>query len=110
MATKSERPLLMDELNLVDKINLAQTSLTPGYPVLQKLMEAACAESRIAINDVNPEEPGYDQVLRARQQYSRAINKFCVLVLRSVEWHKQSAAAVEGQKESEIQAAIESQE
>ena len=82
----------------------------PGYAVLQRLMDAACNESRIAINDVNPEDPGYDQVLRARQQFSRAVNKFSVLVLRSIDWHKKSAAAIEGEQQLEIQEKIESQE
>ena len=110
MAERSERPLLMDGLSNIEKANLAQMALMPGFVVLQKLMESACSESRIAINDVNPEDPGYDQVLRARQQFSRAVNKFSVLVLRSIKWHTDSVALEESQQESETLARIESQE
>lgn len=108
MATKIEKPLLMDGLTLPEKVILGQMSLTPGYQILIKMMEAACENSRLEINDVNPEEPGYVEVLKARQQYSRAINKFCVLVLRSVEYHKAHGVAEEQQKELEVLKTIES--
>jgi hypothetical protein len=109
MATKVEKPLLMDELTLPEKVMLGQLSLSPGYQVLVKMMEAACENSRLAINDVNPEEPGYVEVLKARQQYSRAVNKFCVLVLRSIDYHKDHGIAEEQQKELEVRQTIESQ-
>ena len=108
MATKIEKPLLMDGLTLPEKVILGQMSLTPGYQVLVKLMESACEDSRLAINDVNPEEPGYVEVLKARQQFSRAVNKFCVLLLRSVEYHKAHGVAEEQQKELEVLKTIES--
>lgn len=108
MAEKKEVPLLMDTLTLPEKVMLGQTSLTPGYKILIKLMESACEDSRLAINDVNPEEPGYIEVLKARQQYSRAVNKFCVLLLRSVDYHKAHGVAEEQQKELEVLNAIES--
>jgi len=101
MATKVEKPLLIDGLTLPEKVMLGQTSLTPGYAILIKLMEAACHDSRIAINDVNPEDSEYEHVLKAKQQYSRAINKFSTLVLRSVEYHTQHGIAEEQQKEQE---------
>ncbi|SRR6266550_3236180 len=101
MAQK-EMPLLIDGLTLPEKVALGQTSLTPGYPVLIKLMNAACEDSRVLINDVNPEDPGYEHVLKARQQYSRAINKFSSLVLRSVEYHRQHGIAEEQSKEQEV--------
>jgi hypothetical protein len=109
MAEKKEVPLLMDALTLPEKVMLGQTSLTPGYKILIKLMESACEDSRLAINDVNPEEPGYIEVLKARQQYSRAVNKFCVLLLRSVDYHKAHGIAEEQQKESEVRSVIELQ-
>jgi hypothetical protein len=102
MAEKeTPKPLLIDGLSLPEKIMLGQTSLTPGFQILIKLMEAACDDSRVAINDVNPEDPGYEQVLKARQQYSRAINKFSALVLKSVHYHTEYGIAEERQKELE---------
>jgi len=103
---KVEKPLLMDSLSLPEKVVLGQMSLTPGYKILIKLMEAACEDSRLAINDVNPEEPGYVEVLKARQQFSRAVNKFCVLLLRSVDYHKDHGIAEEQQKEAEALSVI----
>jgi len=106
----AQKPLLMDGLSNIEKANLAQMALMPGYLVLEKLMEAACDESRIAINDVNPEDPGYVDVLKARQQYSRAINKFSVLVLRSIKWHTDSVAVEDQKQELEALERIESQD
>ena len=108
MATKVEKPLLMDGLTLPEKVMLGQMSLTPGYQILIKMMEAAREESMLAINDVNPEEPGYVEVLKAKQQFSRAVNKFCVLVLRSVDYHKAHGISEEQQKELEVLNTIQS--
>ena len=109
MAEKTApKPLLQDGLTSAEKAMLGQTVLTPGYKILVKLMESACVESRIAINDVNPEDDGYEQILKARQQYSRAVNKFTALVLRSVEHHVAWGAAEEQQKELEVLKTIKS--
>src|ERR1035437_9370081 len=103
MAEKvTPKPLLQDRLTSAEKAMLGQTALTPGYKVIIKLMDSACEESRVSINDVNPEDENYEQVLKARQQYSRAINKFSALVLRSVEHHVAWGAAEEQQKEMEV--------
>lgn len=99
--SQKEMPLLIDGLSLPEKVSLGQMSLAPGFLILIKLMDAACEESRVSINDVNPEDPGYEHVLKARQQYSRAINKFSSLVLRSIEYHKQHGVAEEQQQELE---------
>jgi hypothetical protein len=107
MSEKVMKPLLIDGLTLPEKVMLGQTSLTPGFAIMVKLMEAACDESRVAINDVNPEDENYDHVLRARQQYSRAINKFSTLVLRSVEYHTQHGIAEEQQKDQEAAQSIQ---
>ena len=100
------KPLLMDKLTLPEKVMLGQTFLTPGFSVVIKLMEAACDESRIAINDVNPEDENYEQILKARQQYSRSINKFSALVLRSIEHHMEYGLAEEKQKELDAEVLI----
>jgi hypothetical protein len=100
MAAKIEKPILIDGLTLPEKVMLGQTSLTPGFVILVKLMDACCEDSRVAINDVNPEEENYEQILKARQQYSRAVNKFSALVLRSVEYHTQCGVAEEQEQEA----------
>jgi hypothetical protein len=109
MAEKVAKPLLMDGLTLPQKVMLGQTSLTPGFAVLISLMQAACEESRVATNDANPEDENYNQIVVARQQYSRNINKFCALVLRSVEYHTQHGIAEEQQREQEAQEAVRQQ-
>ena len=98
---QQEIPLLIDGLTLPEKIMLGQTSLTPGFAVLIKLMDAACTDSRMLINDANPEDPDYEQILKARQQYSRAINRFASLVLKSVKYHTQNGVLEEQQKEQD---------
>jgi hypothetical protein len=107
MAGKIEKPILIDGLTLPEKVMLGQTSLTPGFAILVRLMDACCEDSRIATNDVNPEDENYNQIVIARQQYSRNINKFCALVLRSVEYHTQHGIAEEQQKDQEAAQSIQ---
>ena len=95
------KPLLAEELTLAEKVMLAQMSLTPGYKILIRLLEAGCQKATEDTIKTDPEDVNYDQILRARQQYSRAVNRFSTLVLKSVEFHVEHGVAEEQQKELE---------
>ena len=108
MSNEAPKPLLMDELSLPDKVMLGQTSLTPGYKVLIRMIEAGCKKATEDTIKADPEDVNYDQILRARQQYSRAVNRFSTLLLKSVEYHMEHGAAEEQQKELEVLKTIKS--
>lgn len=96
------KPILIDGLTLPQKVKLAQTRHSPGWEIVEMLMESACEDSRIAVNDVDPEDEEYERILKARQQWSRDINKFSVLLLRSIEYHIANGASEEMAAELEV--------
>lgn len=100
------KPLLMDKLTIVQEVMLGQTSLSPGYQILIMIMEEACRLATESTIKTDPEDPNYKQILESRQQYARAVNKFSSLVLNSVEWHINRAAAEQAEEEIEALAAI----
>jgi hypothetical protein len=101
MVEQVQKPLLIDSLTLPEKVMLGQTSLTPGYQVLVKMIEAGCSKATEDTIKADPEDVNYDQILKARQQYSRAVNRFSTLLLKSVEYHTEHGIAEEQQKEQE---------
>lgn len=102
MEKKTLKPILMDELNVADRTKLAQTVLTPGWSVVIRMIESVCDDSRVAINDVDPEEENYEHVLKAVQQYSRAVNKMSALLLKSIEWHVAQGIVEEAETDERI--------
>ncbi len=98
MAEKeAPKPILQDGLNLAQKSMLAQMASTPGYEILIMLIEAMCTDATNQTVKADPEDPNYDQVIKARHQYARAVNKSSTLLLKSVEYHIENAIAEEAQ-------------
>jgi hypothetical protein len=95
------KPFLMDDLSLPQKAMLGQTSLTPGFLVLVKLIEAGCKHYSDKVIKTNPEDPNYLQVLGYRQQAARSVNEFCDLLRASVNYHVDRGIFEENQKEQE---------
>ncbi len=96
---EAPKPILMNELTLPQKVMLGQTSLTPGFQVIVMMIEAACQDATRDAIKVDPEDPAYDQILKARQQYARTANKFSTLLLKSIEYHTEHGIAEERQLE-----------
>lgn len=90
-------PLLMEvnDLTPVERVNLAQLKLHPGFVVLEKLFMAACKNATDAVVKLDPSEEGFERKLKALQQKARERNDFCMLILASVEWQDQFAKALE---------------
>jgi hypothetical protein len=94
------RPLLMDELNPVEKANLSALKALPGYAVLEKLLMAACRKATEEAIAVNPADDGYLQKLSALQSRARERNEFSLLILQSVEYHTQAEVPEEEEGQS----------
>lgn len=96
---EAPKPLLMNELNLPDKINLGQTTLTPGYQVILRLIENLCSIAVQEAIKADPEDPNYKHILEARHQFARAVNKASTLLIKSIDYHVQFGIAEEEQQQ-----------
>ena len=94
-------PLLMNELTEAQRVSLAALKNHPGYAVLELIHMAACRRATEALVKLNPEEEGYDQKLRYRQQKARERSEFSMLILQSIDWQMQMLQAEESKNESE---------
>lgn len=103
MAEK-EKPLLMNELTLGEKIALAQVAGLPGFEVVVKLIESGCNRAVASTINLSPEDANYKQILEARHQYSHAVNAFTRLVRDSINYHIQYGAVELAQEQTEKEA------
>ena len=62
-----------------------------GFPVLQKIFDAACRMVTAEVMKVDPRSPNFKDVLAATQQDARAVNEFCAAVRKSFLYHEQMA-------------------
>jgi hypothetical protein len=97
------KPFLMMDLNLPEKAMLGQTTLTPGFLILVKLIEAGCKSYSDKVVKTNPEDPNYLQILGYRQQAARSVNEFCDLLRASVNYHVERG--IDEEREKELEAA-----
>jgi hypothetical protein len=93
-----QEPLMMDRLTPGKRAALAGLVQHPGWAVVEELHMDACKRATEDVLKANPEETGYDQLVKARQIKARERNEFSLLILKSVEWHIQAA---QGQAEEE---------
>lgn len=80
-------PLLIDDLQLVEKLSLASLSQQPGFIVLVKVLNAACAKATKDAIQLNPIDEGYDRKIKALHTRARDFNEFSSLVLDSIAYH-----------------------
>ncbi len=81
---EDKKLLLANELTLGDGFALGQIMGTPGFEVLRRLYEAACAEAGADTLRLDPERTDYNHVLGVRTQRARNFNEL-------VEWVRTSA-------------------
>jgi len=86
-----QKPLMMDELTPVKRASLASLVAHPGWAVVEELHMDACKRATEDVLKANPEETGYEQILKARQLKARERNEFSLLILGSIQWHIQAA-------------------
>lgn len=89
---KVRLPILQDQLTLPERVMLIGLTRHIGFPVLVKLIVAACDQATIDINRADPEAENYERILAARQQKSRAFQEFATLLQDSIEYHKTIAS------------------
>jgi hypothetical protein len=103
MADAKEKPLLLErELTIADCVMLDATMRSPGFSVLTRLYEAACAWANNESIKLDPEDPNYDKKLAVRMQRTRNFNEMVQYVRLSALTHVQR---VEKQKQQENEAA-----
>jgi hypothetical protein len=89
---KSRVPILADGLTLPERVMLIGLTRHVGFPVLVKLIVAACENATLDINRADPEAENYERILSARQQKSRAFQEFARDIQDSIEYHKSLAS------------------
>lgn len=105
MADEKAKPLLLEnELTIADCVMLSGTMKTPGFSILVRLYEAACAWANNESIKLDPEDPNYNQKLAVRTQRTRNFNELVQYVRLSALTHVQR---VEKQKQEENQQAEE---
>lgn len=80
------QPLLMDELQSVERVSLSALKQHPGYAVLEKLFMAACKRATDDVIKLDPAADGYERKLVALQSKARERNEFSLLILQSIAW------------------------
>jgi hypothetical protein len=98
---KGQQPLLADTLTDTQRALLASLQQHPGYPVLELLHMEACKRATEDVIRVNPEEENAIRKVEVRQLRARERNEFSLLILKSIQWHVDAAAAVGPKKEEE---------
>ena len=76
--------LLRDELTDIEKAELANMTLHPGFEILKRMMAEHCQMTTEAVIRLDPAESDYERKLARLQITSLATNDFCSSVLRSV--------------------------
>jgi hypothetical protein len=108
MAEK-DKPLLMREMTLGQKIALGQVTRMPGFQVIVAIIEAGCNRATANAINLSPEEPNYDQLVKARHQYAYDVNHFTRLVRDSINWHSENGIIEEQQEQAAAKEAVEAQ-
>ena len=109
MAEK-EKPLLMNELTIGEKIALGQVTNLPGFQVIVKLIEFGCHKATALAINTSPEEPNYQQLIAARHGYAHDVNRFTRLVRDSIEYHVRHGIAEDLEEQLLAQEAVAEQQ
>lgn len=109
MAEEKEKPLLMRELTLGEKIALGQVTRLPGFQVIVKLIEAGCNQATAKAINTSPETPNYNQLVVARQTYAFDVNSFTRKVRDAINYHVQHGIAEDLEEQQKAQEAVAEQ-
>jgi hypothetical protein len=87
MSAPLTKKFLADDLTQTERMYLKSMSFHEGFPVLQKLFNAACDQAHADTVKTDPEEKDYDKILAIRHQRERNINEFCEAIRKSFNAH-----------------------
>lgn len=105
MADEKAKPLLLEnELTMAECVMLNGVMNTPGFSILTRLYEAACAWANNEAVRLDPEDANYNQKLAVRTQRTRNFNELVQYVRLSALTHVER---VKKQKQEETQEAEE---
>jgi hypothetical protein len=96
----TSEPLLREELSAAERIILGQLTQQPGFNIIVRMHEAACARANNDAIKLDPEEDGYERKLSVRTQRTRNFNECVNLVRKSINWHVE-AVVVEAQQDDQ---------
>lgn len=85
---KSKLPLLGGELTVQEQAHLAQLKLLPCYPVLVKLLNAACLRATQDTIRLDPETEDYERKVTERTRRARCWTEFSDLIFSSIDYHE----------------------
>lgn len=86
--------MLGREMDQVERAQLLNMTLHPGYKTLRHMMDQACSEYTadvIKLDPINTE--GYREKLANLQMMARCVNDFCASLIKSIEAHGREAAS-----------------
>jgi len=94
-------PLLLEDLNEGEQLNLASLVKHPGFPALEKLHMAACKRATEDVMKLDPEAPDYNEKLKVRAARARERSEFSMLILASIMYHARVPEVREQEKKQE---------
>lgn len=81
--------MLGREMNPVERAQLLNMTLHPGYKILRLMMDQACDLATAAVIKLNPSSTdNYKEKLVDLQLIARATNDFCSSLVKSIEAHE----------------------
>lgn len=102
----AKQPLLMEELNVADRIYLGDMTSRPGYEVLKRIALSARDLAEKQPIKLNPVDPNYSRQLEVMTLYARAVGDFCDDLLNSIKWHVEYALNAEQTEQAEAVALV----
>lgn len=100
---KKARKILSDDMSILKKSLLLQTTLTPGFKVIVEMANDACLRFTQDIVRLDPESPEYERIVAERQRRARYASEFSDLLFQSVFEHAGSIQKQETQEEQEAE-------
>lgn len=80
-------PLVYEGMTKEDRMYLGYLAKQPGFPVLKKLMEAACKQAMTKIIKLKPEDPRRKELLEIYHLEAHVVNDVCSTLLKSIAKH-----------------------
>lgn len=109
MADEKAKPLLLEnELTIAECVMLNGTMNTPGFSVLVRLYEAACAWANNESLKLDPEDPNYNQKLAVRTQRTRNFNELVQYVRLSALAHVERVGKQKQLEDEQAESAVAS--
>ncbi len=105
-AQKEKRTILSPNLTQAEKLLLAQTVSTPGWKVVVKIANEACARFTEDTIRLDPETEDYERIVVERQRRARNASEFSDDLMKSVHAHADSIRKVDVAEQEEAEKSV----